>query len=262
MQVERLYMHNRLRNFNYIVACSETGEAIVIDPLDAKKCYETAVKNGWNITTIINTHEHHDHIEGNADLIKQTGARVLAHEKAMEKIGGVDQGLKGGDVVTIGNTVKFNVLDTPGHTFSHVCLLSQGEKPALFCGDTLFNAGVGHCRSGDPNLLFDSVLGQIARLPEETLIYPGHDYRENNLRFTLSREPNNEVAMVSYKRLDQKADFCDQVTSLGDEKQFNVFFRLSSPEVIQQVQKQFSDLNETPIEKEIFLKLRQLRDKW
>ena len=103
------------------------------------------------------------------------------------------RGLSAGDVVKVGKTVELEALDTPGHTMSHVCLLSHTDQPALFCGDTLFNAGAGNCHNGGhPEELYKTFDQQLAKLPQSTLIYPGHDYIENNLRFTLNREPDNE----------------------------------------------------------------------
>src|SRR3546814_19507626 len=96
-----------------------------------------------------------------------------------------------GDVVKVGRTVELESLDTPGHTMSHVCLLSHGDQPALFCGDTLFNAGAGNCHNGGhPSELYETFAGQLANLPDDPLIYPGHDYIGNKLRFTLDREPD------------------------------------------------------------------------
>jgi hydroxyacylglutathione hydrolase len=103
------------------------------------------------------------------------------------------RGLSAGDVVKVGRTVELKALDTPGHTMSHVCLLSHTDQPALFCGDTLFNAGAGNCHNGGhPEELYKTFDRQLAKPPQSTLIYPGHDYMENNLRFTLNREPDNE----------------------------------------------------------------------
>ena len=74
-------------------------------------------------------------------------------------------------MIKVGATVELEALDTPGHTMSHVCLLSRTDTPALFCGDTLFNAGAGNCHSGGhPAELYETFAGQLARLPEETMI--------------------------------------------------------------------------------------------
>ena len=82
MIVEQIWTGNNWRNFNYLIACPETGEALAIDPLDHDKCLHHAQDQGWEITQILNTHEHHDHIGGNAALIDATGAQLLAHKNA------------------------------------------------------------------------------------------------------------------------------------------------------------------------------------
>ncbi len=262
MHISRLYMHNTLRNFNYIVACSETGDALVIDPLDANACLAEAKQHGWTIRQILNTHEHNDHTAGNRDLVAATGAQVLAHANAAKTIGGVNHGLQAGECIRVGNTIELQVLDTPGHTFSHVCLFAHADQPALFCGDTLFNAGVGHCRSGDPILLYESFAKQLTKLANNTLIYPGHDYLVNNLRFTLDREPSNHIAKDTLTNAEHYTGFCDVVNTLAEERDINVFLRLQSPDVIDTLRQQFSDFPAQPSSKDVFLKLRQLRDHW
>ena len=74
MIVEQIWTGNAYRNFNYLVACPETGDALAIDPLDYEKCLAVAEKNGWEISQILNTHEHGDHIGGNKALAAATGA--------------------------------------------------------------------------------------------------------------------------------------------------------------------------------------------
>lgn len=143
MIVEQIWTGNDYRNFNYLIACSETGEALAVDPLAHEQCLATAKARGWEITQILNTHEHFDHTGGNAPLVAATGAKVLAHANAGKSIAGLDRGLVAGDVIRVGRTVELLALDTPGHTMCHICLLSKTEQPALFCGDTLFNAERG-----------------------------------------------------------------------------------------------------------------------
>ena len=84
--VEQIWTNNAYRNFNYLIACKESGEAIAIDPLDHRKCLARAKEKGWEITTILNTHEHLDHTGGNDKMIQATGARLIAHENAKDKI--------------------------------------------------------------------------------------------------------------------------------------------------------------------------------
>jgi hydroxyacylglutathione hydrolase len=172
------------------------------------------------------------------------------------------RGLSAGDVIKVGKTVELEALDTPGHTMSHVCLRSHTDQPVLICGDTLFNAGAGHCRSGDPDALYHTFSEQLAKLPDNTLIYPGHDYIENNLRFTLDREPDNKRAQQMLDQLNGQDLNKAYVSTLSVEREINTFFRLTSPSVIAKLREAFPDLPEKPDRRSVFLKLRELRNSW
>ncbi len=263
MIVEQIWTGNAYRNFNYLIVCPDTGEALAVDPLDHEKCLGVAKAKGWSITQILNTHEHHDHTGGNADVIAATGAKLLAHANAKDAIEGMDVGLNAGDVIKIGSTVELEALDTPGHTMSHVCVMSRTDTPALFCGDTLFNAGAGNCHhGGHPAELYDTFASQLANLPDQTLIYPGHDYIANNIRFTLDREPDNAKAAEMLDAVDAQDPDAAMVSTLALEKEINTFFRLHSPSVIAALREKFSDLPEQVDPKTVFLKLRELRNSW
>ena len=261
MIVERIWTGNSLRNYNYLVACPETGEALAIDPLDHEKCLALARERGFQITQILNTHEHRDHTGGNGHVVQATSAKLLAHARAA--IPDVDRGLNAGDVVRVGKTVELEVLDTPGHTMSHVCLLSHTDQPALFSGDTLFNAGAGNCRGGGhPVELYRTFSAQLAALPAETILQPGHDYIERNLAFTLDREPDNRVAQDFLERVRGHDPAKASTTTLGIEKEINAFFRLQSPTIIAKLRAQFPDLPNALDDQAVFLKLRELRNSW
>lgn len=263
MIVERIWTANAYRNFNYLVACPETGEALAIDPLDHARCLATAKDRGWQITQILNTHEHFDHTGGNAAVVAATGAKVIAHHKAGNRIEGVDRGVKAGDVIRVGRTVELECMDTPGHTMCHICLKSHTDEPALFSGDTLFNAGAGNCHNGgDPVELYTTFVEQLAKLPENTRIYPGHDYIENNLKFTLANEPDNEDAHALLPQVAGHDPAQSVVTTLEQEKRINTFLRLTSPSVIAQLRERFPELPEQPDPKTVFVKLRELRNSW
>tara|TARA_A100001037_G_scaffold121387_1_gene110523 strand:- start:125 stop:982 length:858 start_codon:yes stop_codon:yes gene_type:complete len=261
--VEQIWTANAYRNFNYLIVCPDTGEAMAVDPLDHEKCLAAAKKNGWQITQILNTHEHGDHTGGNDDVVAATGAKILAHANAKAKIPNMDRGLGAGDVIKVGKTVELECLDTPGHTMAHVCMMSRTAQPALFCGDTLFNAGAGNCHNGGhPNELYHTFATQLANLPDDTLIYPGHDYMVNNLEFTLDREPDNERAKTLLDDIGDQDPNEALVSTLAMEKEINTFFRLHSPTVIARLREEFSDLPDEVDPKTVFLKLRELRNSW
>ena len=263
MIVEQIWTGNAYRNFNYLIACPETGDALAIDPLDYTKCLTVAKARGWTISQVLNTHEHGDHTGGNKGVVKATGAAVIAHKNAGGRIPNMDRGVGAGDVIKVGKTVELECLDTPGHTMCHICLLSHADQPALFSGDTLFNAGAGNCHNGGhPEELYETFSRQLSVLGEDTLLYPGHDYLINNLEFTLDREPDNTAARnMLDKYRDQDPDNA-LVTTLSQEREMNTFFRLQSPAVVEKLVTEFPELGDNPDPKAVFLKLRELRNSW
>jgi hydroxyacylglutathione hydrolase len=262
MLIERIWAANSLRNFHYLIACGETGEALAIDPLMWRLCLERARERGWDIRQVVNTHEHGDHTGGNAGLIGATGAKLLAHAAAATRIGHLDRGLARGDVIRVGRSVELECLDTPGHTLAHICLLARADAPALFCGDTLFNAGAGNCHNGGhPEKLYETFAGQLAKLPDATRVYPGHDYLARNLAFTLDREPGNTAAAALLEQVRDRSPAA-HVTTIGEEMRINTFFRLQDPIVIARLREKYPEIGERPDPKAVFLKLRELRNSW
>ncbi|MEM9403401.1 MAG: hydroxyacylglutathione hydrolase [Pseudomonadota bacterium] len=260
MIVRQLWVGNSFRNFNYLIACAATGDALAIDPLDYEQCLHVAEEHGWTITQIVNTHEHGDHIGGNKAMVKATGAIIIAHKDAGARIPNVGRGVGAGDIIEVGSSVLLECLDTPGHTMSHVCLLSRSDPPSLFCGDTLFNAGAGNCHNGGhPEELYATFTQILDKLPDSTRIYPGHDYLLNNLRFTLDREPGNDDAQQMLERYRDQDPANAHITTLGEERRINTFFRLDSPGVTGTLESEYGGQFGP---RETFLKLRELRNNW
>lgn len=260
MQIIILKLDNALKNFNYIIVCPETREALVIDPLDAEGILETAQFHDLKITQIVNTHEHGDHTGGNHEVKAKTNATIMAHHGASDLIPGFDMGLKAGDTVTVGKSETFKVLDTPGHTMHHVCLFNP-KSPAILTGDTLFNCGCGNCyNGGDPAIMFETFENQLQHLPDDTSIYPGHDYLLNNLKFVKSLQPDLPAIGEIERKLTGDEDDV-YISTLGEDKTVDPFFRLEDAELIHAI-KQQTELADNPSRLDVFLALRSLRDEW
>ena len=265
MLIRQIPIRNALSNYMYLLACEETLEAIAIDPLDHALCLQVAKELGWTIKVVANTHHHHDHIGGNEPVIAATGAELVAHRDAMQSIVNVDRGLQAGDTLKCGE-LNLQVMDTPGHTMSHICLYFSGteaEKPALFCGDTLFNAGIGRCDlGGAPEIMHQTFVDQFYTLADDVRVFPGHDYIENNLKFTLDREPDNESAQSLRAQFEAGLSAESYVSTIGVEREINVFFRLDQSQVRAGIAASLNcDIGKLD-DRSTFVGLRGLRDNW
>ena len=154
--------------------------AFVVDPGEAKAVLETLEKLNLNLTHALATHHHFDHIAGIKQIQMETGCDLIIGNKA--------------GILHIGN-IDIEVISTPGHTQDSVCYYVQPPKNnngILFTGDTLFIGGCGRIIESDASTMWNS-LKKIARLPDNTLVYPGHDYTQENYEFALTIEPGNKL---------------------------------------------------------------------
>jgi hydroxyacylglutathione hydrolase len=137
------------------------------------------------------------------------------------------------------------------------------EQPALFCGDTLFNAGVGRCDfGGEPKILHKTFEEQIFPLADNVRIFPGHNYIENNLEFTLDREPDNKYAISLREKFKNGLDAESFVSDIGLEREINVFFRADQREVREGIASSLNINLSSLDNQQTFIGLRKLRDSW
>ena len=167
---------DRAESRSYIVADRHSGKAAIIDAIADNVERDLGVLTELNLTLLyaIETHIHADHITGASLLKDRTGARIVYGDAVQGTVTGADVFLSDGRDLTIGATV-LRALATPGHTAGCTSYVLPG---AVFTGDALFIRGNGRTdlQSGSSEQLFDSVRTKLFALPDDTIVYPGHDY--------------------------------------------------------------------------------------
>jgi len=244
-------------NLAYIVGCQKKKKVAVVDPVASHAILEYCRDKKLEILYVLNTHGHPDHTAGNDTIVKATGAKVMAHSE--DRPPGVDKTLKDGDEIEVG-TRKIKVIHTPGHTSGSVCFQINNK---ILSGDTLFLAGAGNTRfGGNVGDLFDSITRKIMPLSDKYTVHPGHDYSENNLRFARTLEPENQSIDHKLKELKNASRNGHVVMStIGEEKKYNPFFRFTEPEVLESIKSEFPEIEESD-PKEVFRHIRELRNNW
>jgi hydroxyacylglutathione hydrolase len=214
-------------NYIYLVGDTELGLAMVVDPGDPDVVKKALKKHDWHLTLILNTHHHNDHIGGNEKLKKEYGAAVIAPFKEKSRITNMDRGVVHNDTITFSD-LKAKVIETPGHTSGGIAFHFPVLK-ALFCGDTLFSLGCGRLFEGTANEMWAS-LGKLRELPDETMVYCGHEYTEANARFALMIDKNNPDLKLRADDAHKKRQLGHPTLpiALGTEKKTNPFLRVDN----------------------------------
>lgn len=214
---------------NYIWTIRDAGFAAVVDPGEAQPVLDYLAREKLQLVAILNTHHHADHVGGNAALLART--KVPVYGPHDERIPEVSERLADGQRFTLPHfNIEMETLEIPGHTRSHIAFHGDG---LLFCGDTLFAAGCGRLFEGTPRQMYDS-LTRLARLPDTTRVYCGHEYTLSNLKFARAAEPDNrrlpelETRMQALRAADQPT----LPSTIGQEKATNPFLRVDEPAII------------------------------
>lgn len=246
-EIHRLYAHNSLRNYTYVLIGSASKQCIVIDPWDGEIIVAWAKSKQVTLSGILNTHLHHDHIRGNDYLVKIGIPLISKFEDFLKGI------------------AKKETWQAPGHTMEHrVFYLEDGQSKHLFVGDTLFQAGVGNCKNGgDPKVLFQTIKSLSQKLAEDVFLHPGHDYLERNLAFAAHVDPKNQLVTEIIAKLDSARTYELAALDWKTELKINPFLRTNSQAIIENLVSNFGLLAKPPTSDQmVFIALRQLRDNW
>lgn len=218
----------RTDNYGYLVHDVETKKTAAIDAPDAKAIQAALERRGWQLSDVFITHHHTDHVEGIPALKREFGVKVTGPKAEAEKILGLDVLVGPGENVALGST-SFYVIGTPGHTLGHIVYYDHAGGH-LFTADALFSLGVGRMFEGKPGPMWEG-LEELRELPDETLVYCGHEYTLDNARFAQSVDPRNATLNIrasEVKRMRDAGQFTVPV-SLGMEKRTNPFLRADQP---------------------------------
>jgi hydroxyacylglutathione hydrolase len=218
-------------NFGVLVHDPATRATAAIDAPEAGPILAALAAREWELTDILITHHHVDHVQGIAGLkAKYPRARVIGPAKEATKIGGLDRAIREGDVVASG-ALEARVIEVPGHTAGHVAYWFADED-VLFAGDTLFAMGCGRCFEAGPAVLFHSLMKLVA-LTGETQVYCGHEYTLANARFALSVDPSNAILKERAGEVarQREAGKFTLPTTITIELATNPFLRADDPDI-------------------------------
>ena len=241
-------------NFGYLIHDPVTKATASIDAPEAGPIIKALQREGWTLTDILVTHHHADHVGGIAELKSKYDCRVVAPHDKGTAIPLVDERVKEGAVVKVGNLAA-RVLETPGHTLDHISYVFDADH-ALFCADTLFSIGCGRVFEGTYPMMWESLL-KLRALPNDMKVYCGHEYTASNVKFALAIEANNPALKARAEEVTRQraANQPTIPTLIRDEKEANIFLRADVPSVAAAV----GLAGKTPAE--VFGELRERKNK-
>lgn len=220
-------------NYAYLLIDEPTRKAAVVDVLDVEKVQAVADKEGVSIVAGITTHHHQDHSGGNKTLVSTY--------PSIPVYGGFDVPAKthlveDGGEFTVGDNIHVRCLATPCHTKDSICFHAtdtsiKSQSGGVFTGDTLFLGGCGRFFEGTAEQMHAS-LSKLAALPDDTVVYNGHEYTAGNVAFAKTIEPENPAIGRLFK-LAQENKVTTGLSTIGDEKEWNVFMRLDKVAIMQ-----------------------------
>ena len=242
---------------NYIWVIRNQHCAAVVDAGDATPALDYLAREKLELVSILCTHHHADHVGGNSGLLQRF--RVPVYGPRHESISTLTHRLVEGDRVTVPQLgLEFSVLDIPGHTAGHIAYYGAN---LLFCGDTLFACGCGKLFEGTARQMHDS-LQKLAALPDETLVYCGHEYTLSNIRFAKAADPDNAalIERETRARTLREQGLPTVPSDIRLEKATNPFLRCNQPQIIKAASRAAGKTLDDPVS--VFAAVREWKNRF
>ncbi|EFO26248.1 hydroxyacylglutathione hydrolase [Loa loa] len=225
-------------NYMYLLIDEETSNAAIVDPVNLKGINKAVKETGVRLTSSLVTHHHWDHAGATRELsVEYPGLSIYGGD---DRIIGITSKVGDGDIFKIGK-VNVKCLYTPCHTTGSVCYYvtdGNGDK-VVFTGDTLFIGGCGRFFEGNATDMDSALNEKLGSLPNDTMVYCGHEYTVENLKFAHSVEPENDeiTKKLAWAEEQRKAGNYTVPSTIGEEKRFNPFMRVRISDELRNVAK-------------------------
>lgn len=220
-------------NYTYIIHDTETNVAGLVDVSQTKPVLDALASMGVSDFSVLSTHKHWDHTGGNADLFNKFGDAIKIYGGANDSVPHCSNPVREGDTFQLGS-LRVSVIDVPCHTSGHVAYHvvhpSDPENGAVFTGDTMFVAGIGAFFEGTAEQMI-AALDKLTALPDNTCVFPGHEYTVNFMKFSAKIDPSDAFVASKLKEFEalRSQSLPTVPSTIADEKKFNMFARVRDP---------------------------------
>ncbi|WP_113912041.1 hydroxyacylglutathione hydrolase [Roseovarius dicentrarchi] len=217
-------------NYAFLAHDPASGATLCVDVPEAAPILRALEQRGWTLSHVVLTHHHADHVQGLEDLLAAHPATVIGAAADAHRLPPLDMSVADGDTIQIGDQTG-HIMDVSGHTVGHIAVHFPASR-AVFTADSLMALGCGRLFEGTADQMWQS-LGKLMALPEDTIVYSGHEYTRANAKFALTVDPGNS-ALISRSDATEAARREGRPTvpsTLADELATNPFLRAADPAI-------------------------------